>query len=286
MHKIVGIITLYYPKSEQVDNAKRIAEQVDLLLLCDNSKNENCDMFQEIKNAKYFFWGENRGLSRAFNTVLKDAALDWKGSDYVIFFDQDSVIPDQHIQKLIAEYEQLICSGVDVGCLGPVYYNTSNQRTEVPKDKEAVSEKSLKVKSIITTSMLCTYKNLKGIGFWNENIFLDMADWDICWRFMAQGKLCCMTFASVIRHSVGQGKKKVGPIELRVGSPFREYYQTRDCQYLLKEDYVPFKFKMRFYAMLTLRPALHLLFLENKKERMQYIRKGMRDYKQGITGSL
>lgn len=61
------------------------------------------------------------------------------------------------------------------------------------------------------------------------------------------------------------GEKKVGPIKLRVGQPFREYYQTRDALYLLQENYVPLKMRLRLIANVTIRPVVHYLMLDDKR---------------------
>lgn len=206
--------------------------------------------------------------------------------DYIVFFDQDSTIEEGHIESLISEYELLQKNNIPVGVLGPVFYNTSNGLVEVPKIKTDLTENSFKVSSIITSSMLCTYKNIKQIGFFNERVFLDMADWDICWRIIEAGMLCCMTDKVVLKHSLGTGEKKVGFLRVRVGSPFREYYQTRECLYLLTRRYTPFKFKIRFILMLTIRPIIHVLFLENKKDRIKYILKGIKDFFAKKSGAL
>ena len=126
--------------------------------------------------------------------------------------------------------------------------------------------------------MLCRYSTLKDIGFWNENLFLDMADWDLCWRMMEKDYLCCMTSKTILHHSVGTGEKKLGPISLRTGAAFREYYQTRDSLYLLQENYVPLKFKMRFIANVTIRPIVHLRLYEDRRKRLHYIASGYKDF--------
>ena len=125
---------------------------------------------------------------------------------------------------------------------------------------------------------------LKRIDFWNEKVFLDLADWDLCWRMQKAGMVCCMTEKVVLHHSVGNGEKKVGPIKLRVGQPFREYYQTRDALYLLQENYVPLKMRLRLIANVTIRPVVHYLMLDDKKSRMKFIRRGINDYKKGVHG--
>lgn len=277
-----AIVTVYYPDNENANNVEKIAKQVDKVIVCDNSPSENEGLFTNEK-IQYVFFGENLGLSAAFNRVLK-SDYDWSDDDYIIFFDQDSTIEENHIDDLIKVYKKLIGENVDVGCLGPVFYNNSNGTVEVPRMKTALFEKTYSVQSIITSSMLTTYATLKSVGFWNEKIFLDMADWDICWRMMQVGKKCCMTEDVVLNHTLGNGEKKIAFFRLRVGSPIRDYYQTRDCLYLLKERYTPFKYKCRFISMLTVRAILRLLFLEDRKKRYHYMKRGFKDYFNKVVG--
>ena len=286
MSRTVALVTLYNPTEDCVDNIIRICRQVDHTFLCDNSSRSNSEMFAEMHNATYIYNSQNLGLSAAFNIVLKSNTFAWSDDDYVIFFDQDTAIPQNHISLLIDEYINLEKQGIDIGCMGPMYYNTSSNMIEVPKIKRSIDDKSFDVNSIITTSMLCRYSSIQQIGFWNEEIFLDMADWDMCWRLHANNKTIVLTGASSLTHSIGSGEKRVGPIRLRVGQPFREYYETRDCVYLLQKKYVPCKNKIRFHLQLTLRPLLHLLFLDDKEQRKYYIRLGYKHAKMKKTGEL
>lgn len=284
--KIKAIITLYYPQEKHRNNILRIACQVDEVYVCDNSPKSNEHIYKNINKVTYIYWGENRGISYAFNSVLYNKCYKWSESDYILFFDQDTIIPENHVYKLIQEYNRLKMLGVRVGCLGPVYYNTSNRTLEFPRRYKRISKNSIEVQSIITTSMLCRYGDIKEIGFWNEEIFLDMADWDLCWRLLEKGYQCCMTTVSKIHHSVGEGEKKVGLMSLRVGKPIREYYQLRDCRYLLKKKYTPSKYKLRFILMITLRSFLHLLLFDNRKERLMYMNYARYDFLHGIKGVI
>lgn len=286
VNKIVSIMTMYYPQLIHIENAKKISNQSDVLIVCDNTPGYRENPFIEMKNIKYLPFGENLGLSKAFNRALsfKDANLE--NDDYIIFFDQDSIIPEGHIRALIDEFINLNNQDEKIGCLGPVYFDLSTGQEEVPRLKTFVNDRSMKVSSIVTTSMLSQYKKLKSIGFWNENIFLDMADWDICWRFYEKDMNVYLTYTSVIRHNVGRGIKKIGPFRLRVGQAFREYYQTRECLYLFFKRYVPIKYKIRFVEMLTIRPLLHFLFLDDKSNRLRYILKGIKDFFKKKRGSL
>lgn len=286
MGKVYSLITLYNPDESVVKKSKQIAAQVEKVFFCDNSNKNNSALFRSIENAAYMANMKNLGLSGAFNKILRDSRLVWQDDDIIIFFDQDSEITEGYIDKLICGFKLTEKKYKNLGCYGPVFFNTSNGTVEIPKIKKELLKGVYKVKNIITSSMVVRYKNLERIGFWNEKLFLDLADWDLCWRMEATGMLCSITDSVVLHHSVGDGEKRVGPFNFRVGQPIREYYQTRDALYLLDEEYIPFKMRLRLLANVTVRPLLHYMFLNKKNLRIKYIKKGFIDYHRGIHGEL
>lgn len=284
MSKTHALVTLYNPSEKEFNNCRILSQQVDTVILCDNSQESHETVFQNEKNIIYITKNENLGLGAAFNVALKNDTYGWKDDDLIIFFDQDSQIGEDYIQALQDEYRKIETLIPNLGCLGPVFYNTSNGRTERPRQKKNITDETYEVSNTITSSLMMRYGNLKRIDFWNEKVFLDLADWDLCWRMQKAGMVCCMTEKVVLHHSVGNGEKKVGPIKLRVGQSFREYYQTRDALYLLQENYVPLKMRLRLIANVTIRPVVHYLMLDDKKSRMKFIRRGINDYKKGVHG--
>lgn len=284
MSETHALVTLYNPSEKEFNNCRILSQQVDTVILCDNSQESHETVFQNEKNIIYITKNEILGLGAAFNVALKNDTYGWKDDDLIIFFDQDSQIGEGYIQALQDEYRKIETLIPNLGCLGPVFYNTSNGRTERPRQKKNITDETYEVSNTITSSLMMRYGNLKRIDFWNEKVFLDLADWDLCWRMQKAGMVCCMTEKVVLHHSVGNGEKKVGPIKLRVGQPFREYYQTRDALYLLQENYVPLKMRLRLIANVTIRPVVHYLMLDDKKSRMKFIRRGINDYKKGVHG--
>ena len=286
MKKVIAIVTVYYPQKEHIVNINIIKNQVDIVIICDNSSFNNEALFKHLSGVQYIYWGKNLGLSKSFNNILKNDKFQWHADDYIIFFDQDTTIPLNHINSLIKDYEYLLNMGYKVGCIGPAYYNKTMQQMEIPKVKKYISNSIIKVRNIITTSMICQYSKIETIKFWNEDIFLDLADFDLCWRFNNENMACFMTFNSVIEHSVGEGKENILFFSLRISKPFREYYQTRDCLYLLSKNYVPCYMKLRFVLNLTLRPILHLIFLNHSIDRFKFIVKGFKDYLNKVHGEI
>ena len=212
MSRCISVITFYNPSEKHIENLKRIILQSDVVLICDNSDVARYKSVAEsIEPSKVIYCAnnENLGLSTAFNKILKsNQYIDWRDDDYIVFYDQDSVITENHNNCLIAEYEKLIEKGINVGCLGPVFFDTSKNCVRKPRLYKQISKKCFEVDCIMTSSMVCKFKVLKEVGFWNEEVFLDLADWDICWRIKAAGYSCVMTEVIILRHSVGEGEKK------------------------------------------------------------------------------
>ena len=204
MKKISALVTIYHPDQKVRMNMASLAEQVDRVILCDNSDNNNKEIFDGIKNCTYIPFLQNFGISIAFNKVLTDKKFEWNDNDILIFFDQDSSIESHHIKKLYSRYLNLKEKGINVGCIGPIFFNKSNNQIEEPRIKRMINDEDMVVKSIITSSMLCSYEDIKKIGFWNENLFLDMADWDISWRFQKYGYVVMMTRAVTLFHVSSQ----------------------------------------------------------------------------------
>ena len=284
MKRVFALITVFNPSNFVLNNVKSIANQVDLVFICDNSAICNLLIFKELENIKYYWTGKNYGLSVAFNKAIKENIDKINDDDYLIFFDQDSSIKFNHIDQLICEYEKIEKQGVRIGCLGPVFFNVNSGKVEIPLRKKEISEKIYNVPNIITSSMITKFSILKKIGYWNEKIFLDFVDWDYCWRLKKFGFSCVLTENVILTHQLGIGEKKIWFIRVRVGAAIREYYQTRDACYLILCNYVPFKMRIRLLLNLTIRPFAHILFLNDKRERLHYIWRGFVDAFNGVRG--
>ena len=280
---VVALITIYNPTLDNINNVVNIATQVDKVLIWDNSISNNKKSFDFIDNATYFFNGKNEGLSKSFNNLLKNKNVEWDDQDFVIFFDQDSKIPENYIDSLVECYKSIYANDKNIGCLGPGIYNINSQMVELPRKKIETQKDVYIVQTLITSSLLTTYQNLMKIGFWNENLFLDLADQELCYRFKRYEYNCYMTSKIVLNHSIGEAYKKILFFNIRIHKPFREYYQTRDALYLIREKHVPLTKKIRYLLKIILKPII-FCFLEGKRERFIYFFNGINDYKKNVKG--
>ena len=121
MKKTAAIVTLYYPKPETAESLRALGKQVTWLILSDNTPGaDNGARFAAISNAVYLANGKNLGLAAGINRGLETAES--RMSDYVFFFDQDSNVPEDHIQTMVRDWEAL-AKEHRIGLLGPRFYD-------------------------------------------------------------------------------------------------------------------------------------------------------------------
>lgn len=282
---IYALITLYNPDKKVESNILQVSKQVDKVFLCDNSSNRY-NLICMANNIEYIFNGNNLGIAAAYNKVLTNKGEnELKDDDYIIFFDQDTHIADNHIKSLICEYEQLSLT-YKIGCMGPAFINEHSGRKDIPRLKKSLSENSYQVKSVITSSMLTKYYVLEDVGYFNNNLFLDYVDFDLCWRMQQKGYICCWSNVCVMKHRVGISQLEFLGNKFNIGNPIRDYYQTRDSLFLLKKSYVPIKFRVRFIYRIISKPLMYRTKCKDYRIRKKYIMQGFKDARNKITGVI
>ncbi|MDD5790350.1 MAG: glycosyltransferase [Spirochaetia bacterium] len=291
MKKIVALVSLFNPNKSVAKNIEKLSEQVTSVVLTDNTpKVNNSKLFGSIKNAVYIANQKNLGLSAAFNKCMELDVVE--KSDFIIFFDQDSCISEKYIEKLVTDFE-ILRKKINIGVLGPQYFDTSkNKIVELPKNSKEIEKGCFEVSEVITSSMLTKYEILKTVNFWNENVFLDYADFDLCWRAKSFEFKICQDCNVHLSHTLGKNSRKMYlPFKNKYviqnyWSPFRYYYQTRDSIKLFWKKYVPNQWRKNFLIHNTIEILMHLYYLPQKKERLFYYCHGIIDGILGINGAI
>lgn len=134
--------------------------------------------------------------------------------------------------------------------------------------------------------MFTRYDLLMRIGFWNENFFLDYADFELCYRFKKYGFVCIKTQSAIFEHKIGSGYKEFLGYKFLIEKPIRNYYITRDGLRLLFLSYTPFKFKLRLLFRLTVENFFNLILFGQMKERAKYMSLGLIHWIRGKYGGL
>lgn len=282
--RVIALVTLFHPMQDHARHIAEYARQCDMVFLCDNSGTDNRALFIGIGNCRYIQNADNFGLSRAFNIALSPKTFSWQLDDFVLFFDQDSWILPGHVEKLVDEYQKLVVSGIALGALGPIFLNDSTGRVDIPRLWTCMTSEAFSCDALITSSMLTTYANLRRVSFWNEDIFLDYADWDLCWRLRSVGLKILMTNVTVLQHVSGIGEVHFGSLRVLDEAPVRRYYQVRDFLKLLRKTYMPRRWR---HAISFIKKLILQTFLLDKRwERSLYTYRGFVDFLSRSHGKL
>lgn len=292
--KIYAIIVTFNPDISLLGRQlNSLTGQVSSIVLVDNaSKNRQSIidlLLKEFPSAKMIQNDENNGLGCAQNRGIIEAKK--TGASDVVLLDQDSVPNVDCISHLIQARSVLQSSNINVGAVGPVYYN------EITKNVYPISQyygpfinrivpidKPTKASFLIASGCLINLSDLEEIGFMNEELFIDYID--IEWSFRAQARgfeLFAVPNALMI-HAIGDNSFAVAGREISNHSPLRRYYLCRNSIRMIKDKNVPFGYKLRELVLNLIRLFMFFVFSNDRSKYLRYSFQGFLDGFKNVGG--
>lgn len=224
-------IVLFNPDIKRLkENIDAVIVQCAHLYLVDNGSgnvDEVKGLLNQYNQSKIsILWNrENQGIAKALNQLT--SAAQKEGFDWILTLDQDSVSPSNIIDefKNYAAYQ-------NVGMLCPVIYDR-NKGEEI-KAKEGCTE----IDECITSGSLLNIEAWNNIGGFDENMFIDGVDFDICYRLRQSGyKILCIQ-SVILLHELGRieyHRFLFWRVLVKNHSAFRKYYIARNIIYTAKK---------------------------------------------------
>lgn len=268
MEYAAGIV-LFNPDTERLkENISAIAPQVRDVILVDNgSENltEITALTAEYSNITYVRNDKNEGIARALNQIVDKA--EELGVSWVLTLDQDTVCqPD-----IIERYDAMVRRAKD-----NVAIITSKYRDRSVEVDFGISGEYEKVRFCITSGALNNIRCIKAVGGFDEKLFIDMVDYDICYALTGSGyKIVRMNYTGFL-HEVGRSvtKKFFGKeIIIFNHSPLRKYYWVRNSIYLKRKYHLGLSADKRIVN----RFVQTLLYEDNKAAKLKSMLKGAVD---------
>lgn len=224
-HKLVGVVVTYKPESDVGDNIQRILEQVEHLVIVDNTADTSSDTilksFLNSENVTIIKNTGNEGIARALNQGLK-AGLQW-GGDHFILFDQDSCPREfmiRHLQDAVLQSSLLVIAG-------PIL----EDRKTGTRDTEAVDIVPFAENMLITSGSFFSKAVIDKIGMMDEKLFIDYVDHDYCLRLKKAGGELLRVPKARLLHSFGEAEARTifgKTFFVQAYSPLRRYYMARN----------------------------------------------------------
>lgn len=223
MH-IAGVIILYYPQIDVMDNIKSYLCDLDILYVIDNSEQCNRQVVEQLKkypNICYTALGTNCGIAYALNLALKKANT----YDYLLTMDQDSRFFEGEFRKY--KKEVLQNSRPDIAVYSVNYISNIKEYGRQCQD--------IFIEKTITSGAIINVKIANKVGGFNTALFIDGVDHEYCYKIRNQGYKILKLGRIFMEHHIGTSV--VHRFLWRTLTPsnhnaVRRYYMTRNNIYL------------------------------------------------------
>lgn len=276
--KFLAGIVLYNPDIIRLEeNIKSLLAQIHMIVCIDNNSS-NIDLVQKLlsnySNIIIIRNNKNQGIAKALNQILiyaKENNYEW-----ILTMDQDSVVRPM----LLKEYAKQLGDRrlAMITCL----FQERNVREIVYEENEEVEE----VKKCITSGCFTNVVACLEIGGFNEKLFIDYVDFDMCIRLRQNGyKLCRINKIGMV-HETGKVRRfyfrnklvKIcgNPIEIYNESPIRVYYFFRNIVYF----YCKYGKEGKEYTSflhIVWRAFLVIIFEKPKLKKVYFMFKGIKE---------
>jgi rhamnosyltransferase len=271
--KIAGVITLYSPCKEVLDNVRTYIGDLDVLFVVDNSDNPNDILLNDLlKNEKTvcIHRSGNVGLAKALNLGAERALQ--LGYEYLFTIDQDSRADQGMIGSMIP-----YLSGDKVGIVSPRHILTG-------KSCAAPSSKHDSPFYVMTSGNILNLMAYNVCGPFCDQLFIDGVDQEYCLRLREKGYSIVQVNTACLFHNLGEVHAVLG-LKMISHSPLRTYYISRNSLYIAN------RYENKFRAFCNhLHITLFKLFIKAcvfedfKILRLRMMWRAYTDYKNGILG--
>ncbi|WP_143959152.1 glycosyltransferase family 2 protein [Litoribacter populi] len=275
--KIYSIIVTYNPDLSKLDNSvmRLISAGCYKVIIVNNSSyplNLKKDSITVINLM------QNLGIGKAQNIGMEMAYSE--GADFFLHMDQDSLIDPNMINRLLSSYFFLQNKGYLIGLIGPVDYDIDSLKPSIPKfNKGKMIEKDLiSVSETLSSGSLIPSHIYNEVGGLNEDLFIDVVDFEYCWRIKRSGYLIIRDFKAKLFHKLGDGRVKIlGFLHVGNTAPFRHYYAFRNSVYLILYEKAPFYWKLSNAIKIVFKIGVYPFAFKNGRERFSYMSMGFID---------
>lgn len=275
---IVGLIAMYMPKSDEIENISKYIGELDYCFLLDDSTKDNSNVVQTLlkkytNKVEYYLNEHNMGLCASVNNGFKLAIE--KGADWILVMNPDGTFQNNAISIFRNYIENNDTK--NVGIISP--------RFNIDRRPKKVGTGTKEVRYPDMTGCLYSAKVLTEIGFYDQNTYFYGLDLEYCLRVLKNGYKIIECSEAVLNHKPAEtfNVKFLGKTILKCGidTPQRYYYQFRSAYYICKKYCSFYCFAFHVYKWLKV-----VLFFDNKKEYFKMIKMGIHDAKRGFYGKL
>ncbi len=287
-----GLIVLYNPEGDLfIENIQKLIKLGISVIIYDNSTSlttieRNEKKLKRLPAGITFFHnrGANLGLSSAFFETVEKLIGSESSTSGIFFFDQDSVITEPTILRLMQSFNKMIVKD-DFGmvCGIPVKDDNTNYRIRYVNNS-TIEDEFIEVSRVPISFALIPLRTFGVVGNFEKDFFIDYIDNNFCFRCRANGLKIFVDREAPFLHEVGLGNISFLNMTFPYSTADRHYYQIRNrilssknlqgSKILLIKELI---FRIGVIAIIGLKKGDFF-------ERMKYVRRGLWDGKRSVVG--
>lgn len=226
--------------------------------------------------------GINRGLGSALNRGILCAKA--AGAEYVILFDQDSTPTAQGVGQLLSVCHAAQARLGERCAVGPTHVDDASGTRSDPRGRVRSACEPYEVTCLSTSGLLFPLRPISAGTLFASDLFLDLVDFEWCWRQRLQGWRFLRAGAIPLLHRLGIEERRWLGLRFHVPAPYRHYFQFRDTLRLVWRGYVPVYSKLRLSTLLPIKFLIYPFILDRGRERLRWMMLGVLDAIRGVTG--
>lgn len=258
-------IVLYNPETIKVLELIRICLSYSSarILLFDNASEKRWLNYPQSKKIFLYQSKKNIGVAGAHEYACKMAEVE--NFDFVLFLDQDSLLPEDFIKRMISSFYHLQIACPRLCAIGPLWkdpriinwHKKKLVKNNLKNKIKAKFKRILKVTQyrekmhqllrldhiLISSGLLISVPTLKAIGYPKIEYFIDLVDIEWCLRALSKGYQIQIVKTIQMRHTIGEFKSSKKRF-LQYQNPKRYYYSIRNSFYLFREKNFPISFRL------------------------------------------
>jgi rhamnosyltransferase len=295
MHILAVVVTFNSDVALLARALQSVTLQVQGIVVVDNGSANVSDINQLAGELGCQFIDNkiNSGIAAAQNRGILQARE--SGFTHILLLDQDTVLSPGVVADLATNLAALEREHDRVATIGPAYYelNSQQQTRAYRADGLRLSRISLKGEKqplasdfIIASGSLIPLTVLDEVGAFREDLFIDLVDVEWCFRARAAGYRSFLSPTARVDHRLGSGTIKVGPRQIAVHVPIRNYYWIRNALWLARQPYTPLAWRLYFISRSLAFLGTYTTLSDRKVQRLRLMTRGIRDSLASRLGPL
>ncbi|HEV2563893.1 MAG TPA: glycosyltransferase family 2 protein [Microvirga sp.] len=294
--RILAVAVTYNPEPTLLAQVLGSAlPQVQGLLVVDNGSANAKDIRHIATRAAVQVIANERniGIAAAQNQGVARARAD--GFTHVLLLDQDTVLAPGMVADLTENLTALEQGQGRIAAIGPAYYELNSQRQTrayradgLRLSRLSLANETRPVASdfIIASGSLIPLSVLEAVGGFKEDLFIDLVDVEWCFRARTAGYRSYLSPTAAVEHRLGSGTVQIGPREVAVHVPVRNYYWVRNALWLARQPYTPLAWRIYFTSRSLAFLATYTTLVDKRMLRLQLMIRGIRDSLASRLGPL